>query len=303
MFHMKQKYCAEDDIGGTGDEGKWKESLPEGVKDWDEVKNSTEDSFWEQMINMRSRMGQSIRIPGEDASKEDKAAFDTRLMEKVPTLMHKPDTDDSDVMNDFYTQMGRPTEAKSYSVPELTAPDGIVLQEGLADSFKDIAFKHGLSQKQYEGVVKDYSDSTVIQAQSELGQHQDEMKGLNDEWGMKYDGNMEKAEAIRVKYFSDVVPNLNIAGAATVKAFSDIADRFGKEGADGLIEATREHTNYVAPAEASDRLNEILSNKEHAYWNAHDPAHSQAVEKVLKLTKMANPSMSTDINDLKSNRQ
>jgi len=157
-----------------------------------------------------------------------------------------------------------------------------------------------LSQKQYEGVIKDYTASSVEIAQGELVEQQKSMKGLNDEWGMKFEGNMEKAEAVRVKYFNDVIPNLAIAGADTVKAFVNIADRFGKEGSSNLIEETREHTNVVAPIEAQERLNEILSNKEHPYWVAQDPAHQQAVDKVVELTKQAHPKMSTDVNDLRS---
>ena len=298
MFHMKQKYCAEGDIGTT--DNAWKDKLPEGVKGWGEVSDSkSEESFWEQMSNMRSMMGQSIRIPTDDASKEDKAAFNQRLMDKVPNLMQKPDVDNVDVMDAFYNQMGRPEEAEKYNAPELTAPEGIVIQDELADSFKGIAHKHGLSQKQYEGVIKDYTASSVEIAQGQLEEQQNSMKGLNDEWGMKFDGNMEKAEAVRIKYFNDVVPNLATAGADTVKAFANIADRFGKEGSSNLIEETREHTNVVAPIEAQERLNEILSNKEHAYWDAHDPTHQQAVDKVVELTKQANPKMSTDVNDLR----
>lgn len=303
MFHVKQKLENESGSGGDGANDNWRDMLPDEIKDWNEVKEAKDaDSFWNQMQNMRSFMGQSIRIPGEDASKEDKAAFNTRLQEKVPTLMPRPDEDNDEVMQAFYNQMGRPAEAKAYKVPELTAPDGIVLQEGLPESFKPIAYRHGLNQKQYEGVVKDYTNSTVEQAQAQLAEHQAGMKALNDEWGMKYDPNIEKAEAIRSKYFKDVIPNLNLAGADTIKAFTRIADRFGQEGAQELIESTRtEHSNAVAPAEAQERLTEILSNSDHAYWDAHDPAHKQAVDKVLQLTKMANPKLSRNPDNMRAN--
>jgi len=135
MFHMKQKYCAEGDIG-TSDNA-WKDTLPEGVKDWGEVRDSkSEDSFWEQMSNMRSMMGQSIRVPTDDASKEDKAAFNQRLMEKVPNLMQKPDADNADVMDAFYNQMGRPEEAAKYDAPELSAPEGITYKMNLRIALK-----------------------------------------------------------------------------------------------------------------------------------------------------------------------
>ncbi len=303
MFHVKQKWCAEDpgDGGGGGVsfDNAWREDLPENIRDWNEVKQSTSaESFWEQMANMRSMMGQSIRIPTSDASKEDQAAFNQRLMEKVPNLMQKPDATDETVMAAFYDQMGRPEKSDDYSAPTLEAPDGITLQEGLAADFKAIAHKYGLNQKQYEGVLKDYTQNSIDAAQVGVDQHKAGMKALTDEWGAKYDDNYERAEAVRAKYFGDVVPTLDIAGAETVKAFAGIAERFGSEGSQALIEANRSDPGgAMVPAEAAERLNDILSNKDHAYWHADDPANKQAREKVNSLTKMANPQMSQDKQD------
>lgn len=311
MFHVKQKF--EDELDGTSGastgagaevDDSWKASLPDNVKDWNEVKEAkSPESFWEQMQNMRSFIGQSIRVPGEDASKEDRAAFNEKLMEKVPNLIQKPDIENDEVMQSFYNQMGRPAEVTGYKAPEISAPDGIMLQEDLPDTFKGIAHRYGLTQKQYEGVIKDYTQNTIDQAEDQLNHHRTAMKGLNDEWGMKYDSNIKKAEAIRATYFNDVVPNLDVAGADTVKAFANIAERFGKEGANQLIENTRsEPSNSVVPEEAQNRLDDILRNRDHAYWNASDPGHQRAVDKVVELTKMANPKSSRNVDDLRSNQ-
>ena len=107
---------------------------------------------------------------------------------------------------------------------------------------------------------------------------------------MKYQSNIEKAEGIRSKYFADVVSSLDMAGAETVKAFAGIAERFGEEGMKGLIaEQQSEFSNIMAPTEANERLQEVLRNTDHPYWQAGDPDHARAVEKVTNLTKMANP--------------
>jgi hypothetical protein len=295
---MKQKYCAE---FNEDDAVAWKESLPNEIKDWDEVKNAKDsDSFWTQMSNMRSMMGQSIRIPTEDAGADVLKEFDDRLMTKVPSLMRKPDFEDDEVMASFYQQMGRPEDKEKYVAPELSAPEGIVLNESLAGDFKDIAFNHGLSQKQYEGVVKDYTASSVDVAQSQLEAHQQGMSELNKEWGAAFDQNIDRAEAIRSKYFGDVVEDINLAGAPIVKAFNSIAERFGKEGSDNLIQEAIPRSNILAPAEAKERLNEILGNKDHAYWSAQDPAHKDAVDKVVSLTKLAHPDMTESTEKLRA---
>ncbi len=298
MFHMKQKYCAEFD---EDDATAWKNTLPDAIKDWDEVKNAKDgESFWNQMSNMRSMMGQSIRIPTEDAGADALKEFDERLMSKVPSLMRKPDFEDDAVMASFYQQMGRPEEKDKYVAPELKAPEGIVLDETLAGNFKDIAFKNGLSQKQYEGVVKDYTASSVGVAEGQLEAHQQGMKELSTEWGAAFEQNLGRAEAVRSKYFGDVVEDINLAGAPIVKAFNSIAEKFGKEGSSNLIEETIGRSNVLAPAEAKERLNEILSNKDHAYWVAQDPSHKDAVDKVVSLTKLAHPNMNTDTEKLRA---
>jgi hypothetical protein len=70
--------------GGGSENTDWKTSLPEPVQGWDEVKNSdTPDKFWDQVTNMRSHLGQSIRIPGQDAGDDDWKAFNEKMIAKV----------------------------------------------------------------------------------------------------------------------------------------------------------------------------------------------------------------------------
>lgn len=64
----------------------WKNNVPEAVKDWDEFKNSeTQEQFFDQMANHRKHLGQSIRIPSEEAGSDTWNQFHEKILNKVPT--------------------------------------------------------------------------------------------------------------------------------------------------------------------------------------------------------------------------
>lgn len=290
--------AAEDDAAAKVEA--WKEGLPEAVRGWDEVKNSdTPEKFWDQMTNMRGLLGQSIRIPSEDASNEAKQEFYDKLTSKVPDLMPRPKEDDTDAMNALWKSLGRPDTADAYSVPELEVPEGVELDTSGTEVFRGIAHKYGLNQKQFEGIVKEYNQHTLQQIADQQTSFNEGVKNLKQEWGVKFDDNIAKADKVRAAFF-DFIPSVNNLPADMVKSFAKLADSFGKEGSNSLTAERPEMAQRMAPAEAQALLSDILNNREHAYWQAGHPDHARAVQRVLELTKMANPGMSDDINDLRA---
>ena len=154
----------------------WSEALPPDVREWDEVKNSdAPEKFWEQMVNMRSRMGQSIRIPSSDAGDQDRAEFYKKLQEKVPGLMPTPDFEKEDSLVDLYTRMGRPAEAKEYKNPEFLKSKGEKVEgygKEFVESFKDVAFKLGLSQKKFEEALSSIMGASILANEKAQELHQ-----------------------------------------------------------------------------------------------------------------------------------
>ena len=312
MYRLKYKLMDEAGEGegssGTGeDEGtqnqntpEWLNSIPENIRDWDEVKNSdTPEKFWGQMENMRSFLGQSIRIPGEDAGAQQQQEFYDKLINKVPDLMIRPKDDDPDAMQTLYRQLGQPEKADDYRLPEIDVPEGIPVDEDALKAFAPIAHKHGLSQKQFEGVLKDYNEGQLQGVLQQRSDYQKGMQELRSEWGLTFDDNMQKADRVRQAFLGDDVTSIEGMPPGIIRGLAKIADQFGGEGSNDLISSAGK-AGVVAPAEAKAQVNEIMGNREHAYWNASDPGHADAVKKVIALMKQANPDSSTDINDLRA---
>jgi len=312
MFRLKYKFMDEagEGEGGSGsDEGtqtqntdvpEWQAAIPENIRGWDEVKNSdTPEKFWGQVENMRSFLGQSIRIPGEDAGAEQQQEFYDKLITKVPDLMIRPKDDDADAMQTLYRQLGQPEKADDYRLPEIDVPEGIPVDEDALKAFAPIAHKYGLSQKQFEGVLKDYNEGQLQDILKQKSGYQEQMQSLKGEWGLTFDENMQKADRVRQAFLGDDIASIDGLPPGVIRGLAKIADQFGSEGSNDLIGSIAK-TGVIAPDEAKAQVNEIMGNREHAYWNASDPGHADAVKKVVTLMKQANPDSKQSIDDLRA---
>lgn len=289
---------------GAGGDDNWADSLPEDVRSWDEVTNSdSPDKFWKQMSDMRNHLGQSIRIPSEDAGEDDWKKFNEKLIAKVPGLMPKPNLDDEQAMSTLLRSLGHPEKEDGYVVPEIKPEGDVELDLKPIDVFKPIAHKHGLTQRQFEGIVKDMSAANIQQAQEAKKVHDQNVKARMDEWGQAHDKNMDIIQNIADQ--TNAPENLKAAirngsvNKETAVWMLDVAHKLsGTEGINITVDRTR--ANTITPSEATSRINEIMNNRQHPYWDAGHPQHKQAVENMLKLQKAANPQASTDVNDLRS---
>jgi hypothetical protein len=253
----------------------WRTSLPETVQQWDEVKQAeTPDVFFDQMSNMRSLIGRSLQVPGEDASSESRTKFVQKVLAKAPELILKPNEDN---MADFYNSLGRPEAADKYLPPEL---EGVYFDKNSLEAFAPIAYDSGLSNKQFQQIVG-AMQKNQIQAQQQFESERGEgMQGLKGEWGMAFDNHLAAAQ----EYVNKLLPSIgdvNNLPASAIKELYDASRSIGAEGAQLTQESGA--SAVMTPAEAQEKIDEILGNQEHAYWHPSNPAHKAAVDKVIKL--------------------
>lgn len=273
----------------------WSDGLPNDVKDWDEVKNSdSSEKFWGQMVNMRSRMGQSVRIPGDDAGDDDKAEFYKKIQEKVPGLMVAPDFEKEETLADFYGRSGRPTESKGYKVPEFKDSMGRDipgLDLTIAETLKESAFKAGVSQKKFTEMVSALVNPTIAKYEENLAAAKKGQEELATEWGTAFDRNSKI-----VKTFLD----LTDAPESLVKAME--SGGIGKTAMTWFHKMATQSLNkgsgfqedisnkaVMTPGEATLRISEIRNNKQHPYNNKQDPGHKAAMKTVRELYLLKNP--------------
>lgn len=289
-----------DGAGAGGGTTPWFESLPEDVRGWDEVKNSeTPDAFWQQMSSHRQHLGQSIRIPGPDAGKEDWDKFNAKLQDKVPTLMRTPDPEDTESLNSFYNRMGRPEAPDKYTVPEFKDGEGKPIEgidHTMTEHFKAIAHANGLTQKQFEQIVSGVTNINLANAQQAQEQLELERTAISIEWGAAEDRNYtilknfaKKTDAPEVLIHALEQKTLDHATAAWMLKAANAS--FGSENR-GVDDRTA-NEGVMTPAEAKTRHQEIMQNREHPYWNKMDPGHKAAVARVRELIILQDPKNAT----------
>lgn len=265
------------------------------IRDFDSV-----EGLVKNFIDLQSHVGNSIRIPSEDAGPEAVKEFHKRLGEKVPGLMPVPNSDDPESLETVYRQLGKPEAPDQYTIPDV----GENVDHSTTEKFREVAHRHGLTQKQFEGIVKDITTTNVQASEQSQAAHDAEMKDLRDkEWGVAFDDNFQLA--LDVAEQTDAPPELveaikgNKATAATLKWLHGIGKQMVGEG-NSLTRDKGQGDGSMTPAEAQARISEILNNKQHAYWNISDPGHKNALNRMLDLQKMANPQASTNFQDLRS---
>jgi len=261
------------------------EALPENVREWEEAKNSeTREKFFEQIGNMRSMIGRSIRIPGEDASPEDKKGFIDKVIAKAgDTLVKRPQTDEEVIA--FYRQMGMPEKDEGYVDPKFTdLPEGVGVDAERLKAFKAMAHKRGLTQKQFEGLVADFIGPDLAAKGEGLKAEKVAAAELKAEWGDLYDRKVAQAELVRKEHFP-FIPE-NGMDSRTVKALATLAGKIGVEG-QGLRDDEQRGTGVMTRDEAKLRIAEITNNKDHPYWKASDMGHEAARRRMRELNIIA----------------
>lgn len=282
---------AGDDGGGGGQGnsgGTWADSLPEDVRSWDEVKNSEDPAkFWDQMTNMRSRMGSSIRIPSEEAGDEDRAKFHEKLKAKVPGLMATPDFEKDETLQDLYAKMGRPVDSKGYVTPEFKDSKGQPIQNldtTMAEALKEVAHKAGLNQAKYAEIVSSITNASISKYEAMLDAQRADHDALATEWGAAHDRNSKIVENFISK--SD-------APEAVLKAMkTGMMDRSTMVwlhrvasqtlGTGSGFQGDDSNKGVMTPDEAALKISEIRNNPNHAYNKGKSDPGNEAAKKLMR---------------------
>ena len=278
--------------GEAGDEDKWFDSLPEGVQDWDEVKNSdSADKFWTQMTDMRSHLGQSIRIPGEDAGEEDVKTFHAKLQDKVPGLIPTPNLEDTDGVAAIFGQLGRPEKADGYTVPKFETD--VELDMSPVDMFRPIAHKANVTQQQWNIIVGEMTKGNIEIATVGEQNRKTQLNQLKTEWGDTYDNNLAAVKGLLKVTEAPTPLSMSFEKGKvddpTLKWLFEVTKALGGNEAINLALDKNKQEGKVTPAEARSQIDEMLSNKKHAYWNKGSVAHKDAIVKMVQLQALANP--------------
>jgi hypothetical protein len=268
----------------------WRNSLPEPLREAPFIKAADDpEKALQEIQNAASYMGNALRIPGEDASEEDRVAFYEKLQEKVPGLMPKPSDDNLEELYKFL----RPESPDQYS---FDAPEGREVPEDF-EAFSKIAHKHGLSKDQFKGILNDLLGPQWEQQDQLSAEQTEAMKALGKEWGAAYEQNLTTVKNfLRLTDAPEGIVELLSQGAMSpeeIKWIHSVA-RATKSEAEIANQGNGDNPAMISPDEAQARISEIMNNPSHAYWNAADPSHDRAVRKVVELHKFKSGDRSAD---------
>lgn len=278
-----------DGEGGGGSSENWRDSLPDDIKASSTLADvKSVESLAKQFIDQAKHLGSSLRLPSEHASAEDITAFQTKLMEKVPSLMFKPDETNEEQMALLYKQLGKPEELDGYTLE--TDLKGYQPDEEQIKFLKEAAHKAGLTKKQYEAMVGSMlvrDSDAMSNAKNQLNESRTE---LMKEWGMAFDQRNEQATNMLKKTGAPAslikAAEDGTIGSDTLKWAYEMVTSLGGEHLE-LGDQLGGGDGKVTPQEAKSQINEIMGNKDHAFWDARNPNHAAAQKDMIELHRAA----------------
>ena len=251
------------------------------------------DDVMKSYTNLEKLVGNSIRIPSEDASAEAKAEFYGKL-KGLDGVIVKPNSEAE--MGDFYTQLGRPESVEGYKFDEAMSHDTITNIPELTDEvndFKNMAFELGLNNQQAEALVTMRLDQIKDQEAQLVVQRQEGEKKLQEVWGRDYDNRLNVAKQTAQIYsdkYPDAMSELINGPAGNNPAFlsmlAELGSSFKEKGHIGMQTAKFGTTPEEAQAKIAEKRSDPGFMK--AYKDRFDPKHKMAVAELSKLYEIAN---------------
>ena len=236
----------------------WRSSLPDELKNDSTIQNINDaESAAKTLIHQQKMMGNRIPIPKTDEEKSE-----------------------------LYTKLGRPESAEKY---ELNIPKDLnqYFPENNMNEFKNVAHNVGLNNEQANALIEFQAkaiqhDMGNQSSRLAVGKEETESQ-LKQEWGLEYDRNFRAAQRALQVYGDPEIEALMNTEAGNNPAVVKLFARLGKEVTEDMAQNTQNNSLAVSPLDAKAEIEAVYADKKHAYHNARDPKHTEAVEKVRQL--------------------
>ncbi len=282
------------------DGGAWFEKMPQDLHDAVGKFSSPED-LARSYQNLQAITGSSIRIPSQDASAEARQEFLNKLSKAAPELMVKPNMEGENV-HEVMRSLGMPEKPDEYVSPEI---EGIEIREEDTQHFRDLAHQAGLTNAQYQSMIGNMTRNAALRDAKVNDDFATANANLRNEWGDAYGDRYRAAADIANKTGAPAgvlaAFKEGTVGTEVISWMYDLHKAFGTEGSELTLQEGGANINQ-GPAEAKAKLEEIMNNKEHAYWKAGHPDHQDAMKRVVDLRTQANPKLSKDPSLLRGTR-
>lgn len=165
----------------------WMAQLPKDLQEDDTLTRfKTIGEIGKAYRELEGKIGNSIPIPGKDATAEE--------------------------LDAYFKKIGRPDSPESYNLSKLELPEGLKYDDALAENFRKRAHNLGLTQEQADKLYG-WQIETTVQAykdrQADMrNTAQESMKKLREVYGSKTNEEMARTTQAMKKYADAIDPNL-----------------------------------------------------------------------------------------------
>lgn len=295
LTYRKQMPEGESTDGPLGDEPDiaWRTELPEKLREAPFIKKASSiDEALQALDNAAQHMGNSVRIPGVDASDEARSEFRNKMLELYPDVMAKPDPDNEESVRKVLRSLGAPAEADAYQMPEIEGMDEQPDPESVG-AMKALAHEANMTQKQFAAWVQKAAKAKMVVNRTQQETWREGMAALRTEWGEAFD--QRHALAMRVAQKTGAPGDLqeqlqqNQAGPGVLRWLYDLGTRLGPEALEITKQGGPSGDPILSPDEALAQLSEVEGR---LFDRTIDPQTKQALmRKRDKLIRMANPQL------------
>ena len=177
----------------------------------------------------------------------------------------------------------------SIGYEDVKVPEGYEVDKGIVGSFKETAFKAGLTKSQanslQEWFIGQHLDQNTAQAAARVQEKEAALAELDKKWGAAKTRNVAMIQQLVAEHGgADVKAALDETGAGNdPRVLEFLARMAGKMAEDNLITPT---AGGLTVEDARKEMMTIRSgDQKSAYWNQSHPGHKQAVERMQYLTQ------------------
>ncbi len=267
--------------------------LPEDLRNDSSLQDfKSLDDLAKSYVNATRMIGNSVRIPSEEAGQEAWQDFYGKLSD-VPGVVHVPvgaDSNSGELMKVF-DKLGRPESPDGYSIEMDPSIQPMVQEE--VSQFTQVAHEAGLTKQQAAKLAEWRLGAAEQHLEGMANARKQAESSLQQKWGQDYDNRMAGAKAAARHYaneYGDSFAQLLDGPAGNHPALIEILSTLGENMREsGTVESSSTPNGYgITPQEAAEKIADFRSNAEQVaiYRDVNHPDHKAVMEKITNLYRI-----------------
>lgn len=184
--------------------------------------------------------------------------------------------------SEVFTKLGLPKKEEY----KLTKSEKSVLGEEFYNKASELGHAMGILPHQMQGFIAKLEEDGAARAEASASAFkkasEEAWNNLKTEWGDAYDAKFENAKAVLTKFSDDKTNQwLKETGLSADPRMVRLLEKFSSVMKEARIIEGKDDSG--SPANLQERLNTILNDKNHPYWNKDNVGHAAAAQEVQGL--------------------